>query len=67
MKYALWIALAVVLIAIGPALIRNLRGAGKRKDSSGAAGSTHTGTAGRDRDDGDSGDSDGGGGDGGGD
>lgn len=29
MSYAIWIALAVVLIAIGPALVRNLRSAGK--------------------------------------
>ncbi len=29
MSYAIWIALAVVLIAIGPALVRSLRGAGK--------------------------------------
>ena len=29
MSYAIWIALAVVLIAIGPTLVRNLLGAGK--------------------------------------
>jgi len=33
MSYAIWIALAVVLIAIGPALVRNLRNAGKRGSS----------------------------------
>lgn len=49
MTYALWIALAVVLVAIGPALIRSLRGGGKR-------------SSGDDRDDGGADGKDGGGG-----
>ena len=42
MQYALWIGLAVVLIAIGPALIRNMRSAGKRERGSDAGGATAT-------------------------
>ena len=38
MSYAIWIALAVVLIAIGPALVRNMRNAGKRGSSTDTAG-----------------------------
>lgn len=38
MQYALWIGLAVVLIAIGPALIRNMRSAGKRGSSTDTTG-----------------------------
>ena len=58
MNYAVWIAIAVVFIAVAPAILRNLRRDGK---SSGDAGSTHTGTSNRDRDNDDSADSDGGG------
>ncbi|MEY4237465.1 MAG: hypothetical protein RL339_66 [Pseudomonadota bacterium] len=62
MKYAPLIALAVVLIAIGPALVKNWRNAGKRKGSSGDAGPIASSSSDRDPDGG-SGDSDGGGGD----
>jgi hypothetical protein len=64
MNYAVWIALAVVFIAVAPAIFRNLRRGNKGDGkSSGDAGSTHTGTSNRDRDNDDSADSDGGGGD----
>lgn len=64
MSYAIWIALAVVLIAIGPALVRNLRNAGKRGSSSDTTGGSATGASDRD-DDGGDGTSDGGASDGG--
>lgn len=40
MSYAIWIALAVVLIAIGPALVRNMRQAGKSGSSADTTGAT---------------------------
>ncbi len=71
MSYAIWIALAVVLFAIGPALARNLRSADKRGTGGGDAGPAHPGSD-RDQDDAadadsaDGGSADGGGADGGG-
>ncbi|MFM6949993.1 MAG: hypothetical protein ACKOW1_03100 [Novosphingobium sp.] len=50
MSYAVWIALAVVLIAIGPALVRNMRGANKRGSST-DAGTTPDSSADRHGDD----------------
>ena len=67
MNYAVWIALAVVFIAVAPAIFRNLRRGKSGGDTATSASTSSSGH--RDKDDGDSGDSDGdgGGGDGGGD
>lgn len=63
MNYAVWIAIAVVFIAVAPAIFRNLR---RGKSGGDTAPGTSTSSSGhRDNDDGDSADGDGG--DGGGD
>lgn len=50
MSYAIWIALAVVLIAIGPGLVRNLRNAGKRGSGTDSTGAGAGGTSSSARD-----------------